>query len=197
MSSHHFVKEGQEPALLIFDALSLALAEPLLEWAPLVIVADTVLTTVLSWGIKVDVALVQEDLIEEMKAELIDQFPVEIATYHHQIEVLSTALNFLVNRKQSAVNIIAETSDSLFDEINRFTESIQVDVFNRDTKWVCVPSGQYQKWLPEKSRLKIIVREKQDLIPTGLHLQEEYWECEKDGIAMLRSNTAFWVGESY
>ena len=43
MSSHHFVKEGQEPALLIMDALSLALIEPLLEWAPQVIVCENAL----------------------------------------------------------------------------------------------------------------------------------------------------------
>ncbi len=195
MSSHHFVKEGQEPALLILDAISLELAEPLLEWAPLVMVTDTVLTTVLRWGTKIDVALAKIDRMEEIKAELVDQFPVEIITYNNQDDLLSIAFSFLINRKQKAVNVMTEMSDSLFDIANPFTQKIQVDVFDQNINWLCVPNGQYQKWLPSKSRLKIRIEGKQNIQFTGLKHHPEYWETEKDGMVTLQSERFFWVGE--
>lgn len=195
MSSHHFVKEGQEPALLILDALSLELAEPLLEWAPLVMVTDTVLKTVLRWGIKIDVALVQIDGREVMKAELVDQFPVEIITYHNQNDLLSIAFNFLINRKQKAVNVMTETSDSLFDIVNQFTQKIQVDVFDQNINWLCIHKGQYQKWLPAMSQLKIRIEGKQNIQFTGLTHSKDYWEAEKDGMVTIQSDQIFWVGE--
>jgi hypothetical protein len=195
VSSHHFVKEGQEPALLILDAISLELAEPLLEWAPLVMVSDTVLPTVLRWGTKIDVALVRVDRMEDIKTELVDQFPVEIITYHNQNDLLSIAFNFLINRKQKAVNVMTEVSDSLFDLVNPFTQKIQVDVFDQNINWLCIPNSQYQKWLPAKSRLKIRNDTKQNLQFTGLIRHPEYWEAEKDGMVTLQSDQVFWVGE--
>ena len=195
MSSHHFVKEGQEPALLILDALSLELAEPFLEWAPLVMVTDTVLTTVLRWGTKIDVAFVQVDKIEEMKTELADQFPVEIITYQNEKDLLSIAFNFLINRKQKAVNVMTETSDSLFEIMDQFTQKIQVDVFDHNINWVCIPNGQYQKWLPAKSRLIIRNDAKDNIQFTGLTRHQKYWEAEKDGMVTIQSDRVFWVGE--
>jgi hypothetical protein len=195
MSSHHFVKEGQEPALLILDALSLELAEPFLEWAPLVIVTDVALPTVLRWGTKIDVALVQVDRMEEMKTELVDQFPLAIITYHNQNDLLSIAFNFLINRKQKAVNVMTETSDSLFDSVNPFTQKIQVDVFDQNINWLCISNGHYQKWHPAKSRLNIRFENKQGLECTGLSDRKNYWETEADGMVTVQSTRIFWVGE--
>ena len=195
MSSHHFVKEGQEPALFILDALSLELAGPLLEWAPLVIVTDVVLPAVLRWGIKVDGVFVQVDRMEEMNLQLNDQAPVEIISYNDQNDLLSTAFTFLIERQQKAVNVMAETSDFLFATINRFSQKIQVDVFATDINWLCIHGGRYEKWFPAKTRLMIKIEEKQNILSTGLSHQLEYWESNKDGMVTIQSDRSFWVGE--
>ncbi len=52
MSSHHFVKEGQEPALFILDNIPFHYAESLLEWVPLVMVADRALGKCVTLGNK-------------------------------------------------------------------------------------------------------------------------------------------------
>ena len=77
MSSHHFVKEGQEPALFILDNIAFRYAESLLEWVPLVMVADSVLESVLQWGIKIDVVLQSKYSIEFIEDLIKDQGPVE------------------------------------------------------------------------------------------------------------------------
>jgi len=66
MSSHHFVKEQQEPALLILDtSVSYETMSPLLEWSPTVLVTELAIDAVLSWGIKVDVILATSEFSEK------------------------------------------------------------------------------------------------------------------------------------
>ena len=59
MSSHHIIRDKQEPALIIAngEACSLDMVEQLLEWSPTVIVLDGAIERVVSLGIKVDVWL--------------------------------------------------------------------------------------------------------------------------------------------
>ena len=59
MSSHHIVRDDQEPALIIANGLACntELLGQLLEWSPLVIVLDAAIERVLDLGIKVDVLL--------------------------------------------------------------------------------------------------------------------------------------------
>ena len=54
MSSHHIVKDDQEPALIIANgaACSQELLGQLLEWSPLVIVLDSAIERVLDLEIK-------------------------------------------------------------------------------------------------------------------------------------------------
>lgn len=54
MSSHHFVKENQEPALLILctEAIPFEKLQEILEWSPTVITTEGCIEKVLGWGIK-------------------------------------------------------------------------------------------------------------------------------------------------
>ena len=59
MSSHHIVRDDQEPALIIANG---AACQPeflgqLLEWSPLVVVLDAAMERVMELDIKVDVLL--------------------------------------------------------------------------------------------------------------------------------------------
>ena len=59
MSSHHIVRDDQEPALIIANgaACSDEILGQLLEWSPLVVVLDSAMERVVNLGIKVDVLL--------------------------------------------------------------------------------------------------------------------------------------------
>jgi thiamine pyrophosphokinase len=59
MSSHHIVRDEQEPALLIANGESCSdeLLGQLLEWSPVVVVLDRAVWRVLDRGIKIDVLL--------------------------------------------------------------------------------------------------------------------------------------------
>lgn len=111
MSSHHVVREKQEPALIIAngEACSMDLLGQLLEWSPTVIVLDGALDRVLHLGIKVDVILGDFD---GKDAESIrqSQYPVKVVHTPDQLYTdLEKAILYLIEEGFPAANIIWAT----------------------------------------------------------------------------------------
>jgi hypothetical protein len=82
MSSHHFVKEQQEPAVFILEEedISFEIIAPLLEWSPTLLVAQEAVEVVLSWGIKIDVVLGTLAFQSEHRHLLEEQYPLRFLT---------------------------------------------------------------------------------------------------------------------
>ncbi|TAG64248.1 MAG: thiamine diphosphokinase, partial [Runella slithyformis] len=80
MSSHHIIRDKQEPALLIAngESCSFELMGQLLEWSPFVVVLDGAAQRVLDLGIKIDVLLGDFDHNFDPQRMLQQQFPMEI-----------------------------------------------------------------------------------------------------------------------
>lgn len=197
MSSHHFVKEGQEPALFIVDALSLALAEPLLEWAPFVVVTENVADDVLQWGIKIDTILAnaaQEDVLADKFAH---QQPVKIISCHPQDDLLLTGIALLNDAKASAVNVMVENPDNWFAlpvDLLKF----QVTLLTPDIRWALIMNRPYEKWLAKGTKVRIHPCDQQQKIDTkGLIHQGTYFEVVQDGLVSVQSPGAFWIGEPF
>jgi thiamine pyrophosphokinase len=194
MSSHHFVKEDQEPALLILSAkaISFEKVQELLEWSPTVIVSEEVVEEVIGWGIKIDIVLCEEAKIIPLKESLIDQAPIRFISYHSKSEVLSTAYYFLIASKYKAVNILINDPTQL-DFIQPFV-GMDVEVFYDDKRWVYVYSKKIEKWVAKSTQFYIYPKSTNFSInATGLN---EDLKCLQDGIVSIESEAAFWLGES-
>jgi thiamine pyrophosphokinase len=111
MSSHHVVREKQEPALIIAngEACSFELIGQLLEWSPTVVVLDGALERVLDLGIKVDVVLGDFDSVDTQ--ELAEkQFPIKIIhTPDQDYNDLEKAIMYLIDEQYPAANILWAT----------------------------------------------------------------------------------------
>ena len=72
MSSHHFVKEGQEPALIIAngESCSYTLLTSLLEWCPYIVVLDGAYKRVEALQIKPDAIVGDFDSLDKIPEEL-------------------------------------------------------------------------------------------------------------------------------
>jgi len=113
MSSHHIVREKQEPALIIAngEACSDELLGQLLEWSPFVVVLDGALDRVLHRQIKIDVLFGDFDQeifnFQDLKTS---QFPIEIIHAPNQEKTdLEKAIEFLIERDFPAANIVWAT----------------------------------------------------------------------------------------
>lgn len=164
MSSHHIVRDDQEPALIIAngEACSSTLLNQLLEWSPFVVVLDSALERVRALNIKVDVVMgdfdhgfTPQDLIEE-------QYPIEIIHTPDQEKTdLEKAIDLLIDRKFPAVNIVwatgrrADHSLTNMTNIVRYKDLIKIVMLD-DYSTIFRCPNRFGKWYPAGSPLSLI-----------------------------------------
>ncbi|HEU5291327.1 MAG TPA: thiamine pyrophosphokinase [Cyclobacteriaceae bacterium] len=182
MSSHHIIREDQEPALLIMDAgaVSMEQVQELLEWSPTVMVSDKALDAVMKWGIKIDVVVASTDRVAEFTTLLHDQFPLKLLSYNTEEEALSTALYFLIAKKQNAVNVIATEPLESFESFSL----LDLSIFNGDKRWSFIRNGSYEKWLPAGRTVSVY--------PSH---DEPDLQTQRDGVVIIKRDSSFWVSE--
>jgi hypothetical protein len=192
MSSHHFVKEGQEPALLIADPVPFSVAESLLEWAPLVIVTSNALEEVLSWSIKIDVVISGTETVEVLNQKLVSQAPVKIITGGLQLD--KTAMFFLVANKQPAVSILVQEPELWMKKMTDFMDKLAITIHTPSARWSAISSGIFKKWLPAGSRLQFFGPDLTPVHPDSQSINKD-GVILADGLIDFRHSTPFWVGE--
>ncbi len=192
MSSHHIVREDQEPALLILDAhaISFDKVQELLEWMPTVIVPADQLETVVGWGIKVDIVLTPLADVEIWKNKLVDQAPVKFLCYNPGDDPLTKAFYFLTTSKATAVNCLLGSIDDLA-KIESFA-GLDVEVFVDKKLWRWIKTGHFEKWIPANTKLYLLPEHLKSEFP---EFNSGYFQVEKDGIVIFNSKHLFWIGE--
>lgn len=185
MSSHHFVKEGQEPALIIADVsvLSFEKLQDVLEWSPTVIVMEPALEVALAWGFKIDVAVVSDSSLPLWTNRLSQQMPVKLLS-HQEGDALSVAFYFLIANKQRATHLVANWDKNLAAFLTQFKDRLSSVVLTEPLRWLFITSGRFEKWLPANSAVHIFN-------PFG---KDEIIHTQQEGIFTIEKNSSFWVG---
>jgi len=171
MSSHHIVRDNQEPALLFIDikCCNTKILEQLLEWSPFIIATKETDLFLESWDVQPDIILEADS-----KTKLINE-----------------AFDILLKQNQKMVNIVCDiTIISQFE--NRQSE---VTILNKDWKWSFIRSGKLKKWVPKNSQLSL----KSEIVKINNHnghlTLNELENIPKDGMICFESEKAFWLGE--
>jgi len=181
MSSHHIVREKQEPALLIMS-LEGFLPEnlgQLLEWSPTVIVAEEMYEHTESLGIKID-GVISSD----------SDFPVQENTriINSTDNQLEDALKFLVGEQFPAVNIV--TNEFALKEYAVYQADINLVIFISNHKIFPVHSG-FSKWQSAGEKI-VLLHEVQNLQTAGLNrISDTVLETQKDGFYTLQFDQPF------
>lgn len=149
MSSHHVVRDEQEPAVLIDDpfALNLEFVEHLLEWSPTVVVTSNALEEVLHWGIKIDVVIAHSSELEKVKPRLKDQQPVDLYAFETK-DLVNAGFVFLLDMGRKAVNVLADIFQTqVLDQIRELAREMDVVLFYNNQKWIYTYNGYFKKWV--------------------------------------------------
>jgi thiamine pyrophosphokinase len=128
MSSHHIVKDDQEPALIIANgaACSQELLGQLLEWSPLVIVLDSAIDRVLELGIKVDVLLGDFDRGFDATYYKEIHYPLDIIYTPDQNKTdLEKAFDYLIERNFPAANVVWATGKRADHTLTNITSIVK------------------------------------------------------------------------
>lgn len=165
MSSHHVVRDLQEPALIIAngEACSEELLGQLLEWSPFVVVLDGAIHRVLELNIKVDVLLGDFDR-NEVPLDVIRarQDAIEIVHTPDQEKTdLEKAIDFLVGKGHRAVNVVwatgrrADHTIGNITSIVRFRDQITVTMIDDYSVIYQLPRA-FQKWYPKGTSISLV-----------------------------------------
>ena len=190
MSSHHIVRDRQEPALLIhrltdFDTSQL---HGLLEWSPTVICCEPALERYVQLGHKVDIALVSFKYQDRWEAFLANQQPLKIIALHNA-QLMDTGLEVLERESYPAVNIVTDVDSihDVIDELIDWIKLIDVVVYAGKQRYVFAKRGEFSKWLPSKSQLRAIALD-EDSIWTTEGFNKNFSSKETDEIVVKLSN---------
>ncbi|WP_396211280.1 thiamine diphosphokinase [Flavobacterium sp.] len=164
MSSHHIVRDDQEPALIIANgaACSYELLGQLLEWSPIVIVLDNAIDRVLQLDIKIDVLL--GDFDDNFNPELYKekQFPLEIIHTPNQDKTdLEKAFDYLIEKGHKAVNVVWATGKRADHTITNITNivsyrnKLKIVILDDYSKVYLLPT-KFEKWYTAKTPISLI-----------------------------------------
>ena len=147
MSSHHIVREKQEPALLVLglDNFSEEMLGQLLEWSPTVITTPLTAEQINAFGIKVDVIMA-----DEMEAGL--QSDVKLISTDGN-NIISAAFEFLTGAGYPAVNVV--TDDLQLNDFANFANRINIVIFCGGKKIYAINPG-FSKWKPAAEKIEIL-----------------------------------------
>ena len=177
MSSHHIVREKQEPALLVLglDNFPAELLGQLLEWNPTVITTRETAPLLHDNGIKID-WIIASGKFKPMQRDirvmpLGSDSPAE------------AALKYLVTHGYPAVNII--TDDLQLKDYLFFTDKISLVIFYDNRKIYPVTTG-FSKWKPAGEMIEILTHP-HELQSSGLEpLGNHRFKTTHDGFFSLR-----------
>jgi thiamine pyrophosphokinase len=164
MSSHHIVRDDQEPALIIANgaACSQELLGQLLEWSPLVIVLDSAMERVFELGIKVDVLLGDFDHGFNPDYYKEKQYPIEIIHKPNQDKTdLEKAFDYLIEKGHQAANVIWATGKRADHTITNITSivnyrtQLKIVVLDDHSKVYLLPTT-FEKWYTANTPISLI-----------------------------------------
>ncbi|GAB2987904.1 hypothetical protein GCM10027049_30110 [Mucilaginibacter puniceus] len=184
MSSHHIIREKQEPALLVLglDNFDDELLGQLLEWSPTLMVTETIAEKLNAYGIKVDWIITNN-----MEGDI--QSDVQLLQVKNE-PLISSALKHLTANNYPAVNVVTDELN-LIDYLP-FIDKINLVVFYNNQKIYPVTSG-YSKWKPAGETIELLSAPTH-LQFTGLDkLSDTEFKTQQDGFFTLQFDDPFIV----
>ncbi len=164
MSSHHIVRDDQEPALIIANGATCSqeLLGQLLEWSPFIIVLDSAIERVMELDLKVDVLLGDFDKNFDAEKYRESQYPIEIVYTPDQNKTdLEKAFDYLIARKIPAVNVVWATGKRADHTITnltnmvRYRDLLKIVIIDDHSKVFLLPK-KFEKWYTANTIISII-----------------------------------------
>lgn len=188
MSSHHIVRDDQEPALIIANGASCSfdLLGQLLEWSPIVVVLDNAIDRVLQLDIKVDVLLGDFDGDFDPEFYKEKQYPLEIVHTPNQDKTdLEKALDYLIEKGHKAVNIVWATGKRADHTLTNITNivsyrnKIKIVMLDDHSKIFLLPN-KFEKWYTANTPISLIPVGK----VTGITSQNLFYPLQNDELTL-------------
>jgi thiamine pyrophosphokinase len=183
MSSHHIVREKQEPALLVLglDNFDDELLGQLLEWSPTLIATPQTAEKLNAYGIKIDWIITdgQHDEVLQSDVKLMSSGSDNLT---------ETALKYLTTYEYPAVNIV--TDELHLADYEPYADKLNLVIFHANKKIYPINPG-FSKWKPLGEKIQLITSIK-NLQTTGLEsMGNDHYQTIADGFFTIHFDAPF------
>jgi len=202
MSSHHIVRDEQEPALLLLDynPVNANIISNLLEWSPTVVTTTDMVEKFISQGFKIDIVLSPHDNLDKSKSLLMDHNPIKVISYNESDKPLDTAIFYLRGLKHSALNVITTGISSPL--LSDYLESdFALCFYGNRIKWYQCQKGVFRKWVPQGNTFYFLDEPTSEISlggrVVGFEKKDKYYQitCQSEGFIEVASESPYWLGE--
>ncbi len=183
MSSHHFVKEKQEPALYIHseETLDNELLGQLLEWCPYVIVDEHALYILNHEPIKIDLVIQRDLSDDEIYTWIANQSDTKVLKLNSNDDKLVSVLNYLTSENHSAISLLA-CNDIHFEKLKEFDFPLDIIQYNKLYKGFFI-KNHFLKW---KEKGSIIELSSDPIETKNLIKQNNSYKVIDDGLVEIK-----------
>ncbi len=193
MSSHHVIRDGQEPPVFLLNEASVQhpLLGDLLEWSPLTICLDQAVPALIRKGFKADHILCQTSDPSQWHYVFDQHYSVSLVKVGNWEEVISAVKAILDTNAADFLHVLAsnETSKKPFEIFDK------VVFFSAEVKWTWYREGKYRKWMEAGSRVLLEGGYKEII---GEYLdQGDSIETTETGIIEMKGLEKIWIGEVF
>lgn len=203
MSSHHIVRDQQEPALIIqnLNGFPKEVLHGLLEWSPTVVCYDEAIEEYTKQGHKLDVALINQVEWQHWFDYLSDQQPLKIIGFPDR-EFLPSGLMFLQREHHRAVNIVTREPEleKVLSEVLKWAQVLDIVVFTETEKYLLIKSQEFKKWVPANTEIFAISPDENSVWSnSGFDMEESvspgkiHLVKHEEGQVVVRCNSAVFV----
>ncbi len=191
MSSHHFVKEKQEPALLILADASFDenLVAQLLEWAPIVFVEDRCLPLINHNPIKIDYVIQCSMSDEELDSWIAFQENVQVLKIKLDNKIQET-IQFLKSDNHEALSIVGH--DCKLEQLILENEEKLNIIFYSSSYKVFSKEKHFKKWKEKNSKFEFNAN---DIQLTNLIAESKYYKVIDDGNVEVNASSKIIIKE--
>jgi thiamine pyrophosphokinase len=182
MSSHHIVREKQEPALLVLglDNFDEELLGQLLEWSPTLIATSQTAEKLNSLGIKIDWIITDS-------SNVVEQSDIKVLGANGNSPA-DAALEYLTTFGYPSVNIITGELD--LNNYLPYADKINLVIFNNGRRIFPVSPG-FSKWKPAGEVIEILSPVTELQFSCLNKVDDSHYETARDGIFCLDFNEPF------
>jgi thiamine pyrophosphokinase len=176
MSSHHVVREKQEPALLVLglDNFADELLGQLLEWSPTVITTPQTAERLNAYGIKID-WIITNDADGALQSD-VKLLPTNADT------LINAALKHLITHGFPSVNIV--TDEVNLADYEPYATQINLVIFNNGKKIFPINSG-FSKWKPAGETIELLTPGKKLEVKGLEKINDRLYKTIRDGLFSL------------
>lgn len=189
MSSHHVVRDEQEPAVLLLnpEAFQWERVSQLMEWSPVLWVKEACLEKVMEWQLKIDGLIFPEAEEKHWLQEVEEQLPLKMERYVQQFSVPEFLRDQLA-KGHKAFHILCTEAEAQQLQADKALplEAMAIVFFTPKGKWMYSQESTFKKWYPMGQEIHLKTDDQDQILTT-----------EQDGLFEIHQSHPFWLMETY